>query len=87
MFGLYAEFALHAEPRWIAISALMCGCVTLIWGFSASYAYNWEMFGNSIITETFSLLNPPDVKAVATPSSNSNAATTGQAVGQPPPTP
>ena len=52
-------YALSVQPRWWALSFLAIGCVILTWGFSDSYAYNWEMFGNSIITETFSLLNSP----------------------------
>jgi len=33
--------------------------VIFVWGFSSSYMYHWEMFGNTIVTETYSLLHSP----------------------------
>ncbi len=31
----------------------------LVWGFSSSYIYHWEMFGNTVITESYSLIFGP----------------------------
>ncbi len=52
-FGMIFSCHFHAEPRWVplAISALLSLMAAL--GFSESYRFNWLMFGNSVITETF----------------------------------
>lgn len=60
--GLLAAHSLCVEPRWIPLFFLASGCLTVTWGFSDSYAYNWKMFGNTIITETYSLLLGPSEK-------------------------
>lgn len=46
-------------PNWLFLTVLAVGSLALVWGFSGSYAYNWMLFGNSIVTETYSLLNSP----------------------------
>jgi hypothetical protein len=62
--GLVAASFSRVEPRWVALLAFAYGCVILVWGFSASYAYNWRLFGNTVVTETFALLKgPQDVKS------------------------
>lgn len=33
--------------------------LVLIWGFSDSYAYNWKLFGNMIVSESYSLFFGP----------------------------
>ncbi len=38
--------------------------VFLVWGFSGGYEYNWKMFGNTIVTETYSNLNFPKISEV-----------------------
>lgn len=38
----------------------------LIWGFSGGYEFNWRMFGNTIVTESYSILSLPDSKKDAT---------------------
>lgn len=38
----------------IAVTSLV-----LVWGFSDGYAYNWKLFGNTIITESYSILYGP----------------------------
>jgi hypothetical protein len=46
-------------PHWGLITALLVGSILLVWGFSSSYMYHWEMFGNTIITEAYSLIYGP----------------------------
>ncbi|WP_148264715.1 hypothetical protein [Collimonas fungivorans] len=46
-------------PYWWALFTLAVGAIIFVWNFSASYLYHWEMFGNSIVTETYSLLYAP----------------------------
>lgn len=33
--------------------------IFLVWGFSGGYDFNWKMFGNTIVTEAYSVLNFP----------------------------
>lgn len=47
------------QPNWALFLSLLGGAILLVWGFSGSYMYHWEMFGNSIITEAYSLLRGP----------------------------
>lgn len=60
--GIISAHFLCVEPRWIPLCFLAVGCLVVTWGFSDSYAYNWKMFGNTIITETYSLLFGPSTK-------------------------
>lgn len=46
-------------PSYLLLSVLLIGGLVLVWGFSASYIYHWEMFGNSIVTETYCKLYEP----------------------------
>lgn len=59
LIGVYAKFHLCIEPRWAPMTTLLIGCLIIVWGFSSSYAYHWKLFGNSIITETYSILKFP----------------------------
>lgn len=43
----------------IFLSSLIFFSLVFIWNFSSSYLYHWEMFGNTIITEAYSLLYGP----------------------------
>jgi hypothetical protein len=56
MFGWGTQ---GARPSYLLLSVLAVGGFALICGFSASYVYYWEMFGNSIVTETYSKLYGP----------------------------
>lgn len=44
------------KPIWLMLGLLLVGSIVVIWNFSSSYMHHWEMFGNSVITETYSLL-------------------------------
>ncbi|WP_444438357.1 hypothetical protein [Pseudomonas sp. A6] len=33
--------------------------IFLVWGFSGGYEFNWKMFGNTVVTEAYSVLNFP----------------------------
>ncbi|SRR6266851_8201489 len=45
---------------YVSLSVLAAAGVWIVWGFSASYIYHWEMFGNSVITEAYSyIFGPP----------------------------
>ncbi|WP_419939303.1 hypothetical protein [Candidatus Palauibacter sp.] len=41
------------EPHWLATIALVAGSLSAVWGFSSSYLYNWTLWGNYLITETY----------------------------------
>ncbi len=47
------------RPHYVFLTILIAGSLALVWGFSGSYLYNWTLFGNSIVTETYSLLHAP----------------------------
>lgn len=47
------------SPNYLLLSTLLSGALMLVYGFSASFIYNWEMFGNTIITESYSKLFGP----------------------------
>lgn len=47
------------SPSYLLLSILVISGLALVHGFSASYIYHWEMFGNTIITETYSNLYGP----------------------------
>jgi hypothetical protein len=42
---------IHVAPIWITILA----SIAIMWGFSGSFQYNWRMYGDTILTETFML--------------------------------
>lgn len=44
------------SPHWWLLIPTIIASIVVIWGFSSSYAYHWLMFGNTIITESYSLL-------------------------------
>jgi hypothetical protein len=53
-----------ASPYWGWLVTLTLVALVLVWGFSNGYLFHWQNFGNSIVTETYSLLyGPKDSKA------------------------
>jgi hypothetical protein len=59
MLGLLGLGQATPKPSWHLIILGSAGAVVLAWGFSGSYRSNWLMFGNTIITECYALLNLP----------------------------
>jgi hypothetical protein len=59
IIGIFISANYCVEPRWTPLMFLTAGSLLIVYGFSSSYAYNWKMFGNSIITETHCQLFPP----------------------------
>lgn len=58
--GLISSYCFAVQaPRWGMLSFLTIFSIVLVWGFSDSYAYNWKLFGNSIITESYSMMFGP----------------------------
>ncbi|MHB8345949.1 MAG: hypothetical protein ACYDHM_01995 [Acidiferrobacterales bacterium] len=55
IFG--AEFM--QSPNYLLLSFLAMSALVLVRGFSASYIYNWEMWGNTLVTETYSEIYEP----------------------------
>lgn len=55
--GIVTLYFYCIQPHWLFLIALPIGSLILVWGFSGSYLYNWILFGNSILTETYSLLH------------------------------
>ncbi|WP_439609602.1 hypothetical protein [Hydrogenophaga sp.] len=47
------------SPRWGILSFLIAMSLTVVWASSDSYAYNWMLFGNSVVTESYSILFEP----------------------------
>ena len=50
---VYSFFAQPAEPHWFAIVVLAVGSLSAVYGFSSSYLYNWKLWGNYLIMETY----------------------------------
>lgn len=50
---------LESQPYWWALIVILISTLVFIWNFSSSYLFHWEMFGNTIITETYSILFSP----------------------------
>ena len=42
-----------AEPHWFATGVLAAGSLFAVCGFSSSYLYNWTLWGDYLITETY----------------------------------
>jgi hypothetical protein len=53
---IFGPSALTLKPRWPGLAFNLLGSLGVVWGFSDSFAYNWKMFGNTVITETFAIL-------------------------------
>jgi len=61
--GTATSICQHVGPKWLPLSALAITSVFMVKGFTASYRLHWEMFGNTIITELYSLLFGPEPKS------------------------
>lgn len=59
IIGALALQASGIGPRWWLIVLLGFFSVITVWGFSDSYAYHWKLFGNTIITESYSMIFGP----------------------------
>ena len=46
-------FGARVAPHWFATIVLAAGSLVAVWGFSSSYLYNWTLWGNYLITETY----------------------------------
>lgn len=57
--GLVTLHFKGVEPNWFGLGSLLAFSILVIWGFSGSYMYHWQMFGNTIITESYSLIAGP----------------------------
>lgn len=60
LFGLAIPTSMQAEPHYVGLSFLAISGLILVGGFSSSYIFHWEMFGNTIITEAYSRLYGPE---------------------------
>jgi hypothetical protein len=49
-------------PRWGLLATLASLAFVLVLCFSSSYMYHWKMFGNTIITEAYSIIYGPDAQ-------------------------
>ena len=49
----------RSDPHWISLVGLTIVALIVLIGFSKSYMDNWEMFGNTILTEAFSAIYGP----------------------------
>lgn len=59
------------SPHWLFLFALLSCSVASTLGFSGSYLYNWQLFGNTIITESYSeIYAPRDPKTAKSESSD-----------------
>ncbi|MHB8160615.1 MAG: hypothetical protein ACYDGS_09070 [Thermoleophilia bacterium] len=47
------------EPEWVLLTILGAGALIFVWNFSSSYMYNWKLFGNTIVTESYAFLHGP----------------------------
>lgn len=57
--ALFTHAAGELSHNYFWLIVLLCSGLLLTGGFSASYIYHWEMFGNTIVTETYSRLYGP----------------------------
>jgi hypothetical protein len=44
-----------ASPKWIPLIGSLIASITLVWGFSGSYRYNWLLWGDTLISEVYML--------------------------------
>jgi len=47
------------QPHWMLLTAFLVGAGSLAAVFSESYMYHWGLFGDTVVTETYSLLYGP----------------------------
>jgi hypothetical protein len=70
--GLLTYAVYGNEPRWALVMFLILISLWMVNGFTASYRFHWEMFGNTIITESYSLLYGPTHETATDRRSNSD---------------
>lgn len=61
LLGLYGSCVTGSEFHWGWLIIFIASSLFLVWGFADSYAFNWKMFGDSIVTESYTLLFEPPV--------------------------
>lgn len=49
----------ESSPHWLPLAFTMIMSVFAVWGFSESYRFHWQNFGNSLITEIYMLSGRP----------------------------
>lgn len=48
-------------PNWFALLVLAGSALWMVWGFSRSYTYFWGLWGDTIVTESYTLVCVPKV--------------------------
>jgi hypothetical protein len=63
MFGMVGAFLTPEKygcgPMWILLSLMLALSLLCVSAFSHTYIYHWKMFGDTIITEAYSLIYGP----------------------------
>lgn len=57
--ALAAIWGVPQRPDWILLFSLCLGSIFLVTGFSATYAYAWSLWGDTVITESYALAFGP----------------------------
>jgi hypothetical protein len=57
--GCISNYLTGIAPRWGILVTLSLFALLLVWGFSSSYQYYWQLFGNTIITESYATICGP----------------------------
>lgn len=57
--GVVTCYFRAVAPHWWLLTTLGLLALVLVWGFSGSYMYHWKMFGNTVITEAYSIIYGP----------------------------
>jgi hypothetical protein len=45
----------NSEPYWAGLGAMPFLSIFVVWAFSDGFAYNWQLFGDTLITESYAL--------------------------------
>jgi DNA polymerase III epsilon subunit-like protein len=56
VFSIYCSLSGGPSPYWIMLFILSFLALALVWGFSGSYLYHWQTFGDTIVTEAYSII-------------------------------
>lgn len=49
-------------PNWLLLWCLLIGSVVVVWGFSATFLFYWKLWGDTIVTESYSSLFGPAIR-------------------------
>jgi len=60
--GVVCELSGGAEPRWALVGVLTLASAGLAHLFARSYNYYWQMWGNTVVTEAFTLYCTPRIE-------------------------